>query len=148
MQMIKRIREIAKIARAQMEGGLCPRCHCFDYTEYLVSLLYSRCGIEAQHVIGVVLYDDYYRGDKDAWGNHQWAMVGDVLVDISGDQFSIPEDDGYVPIRGKRRIPKVNVIPWSKASGGRRPVYAYEESGPHYVPRTCRMNYVRKKCSC
>jgi hypothetical protein len=128
---IKIIRQAAQYIRSEMER-MCgfSRLRCHEFSDALVDRLKSIGFLDARKITVIVFYDDYYaagaKRDVDAWNPHQVVMVGDMLVDISGDQFNGHDDEGYGMIVSKSRmIPPVNVVSWLMASGGGRPVYGF-----------------------
>jgi hypothetical protein len=125
---VNKIREIATRVREKMEKSGCKAArNCVHYTHELVKELRKE-GYDAQHVMGVVYFDEYPK-DDDAWNYHHWAMVDrEILVDISGDQFNGRDADGFVMIEDPRRIiSRVNVVAWDDVMGD---IYDWTEDGP------------------
>jgi hypothetical protein len=112
--------EIAKAIRRELPGK--PSYQCVRWTQILVDELQAR-GYDAKHMYGMVLYDDWFNGDPDAWGDHHWAMIGGTLIDISGDQFN---RGGFIEKRS-RKIPPVNIVRWRDVEGK---TYQWTDDGP------------------
>jgi len=119
-QLLVEIRKIAKAIRRELPGK--PSYQCVRWTQALVDELLVR-GYDAKHMYGMVLYDDWSKGDPDAWGDHHWAMVDGILIDISGDQFN---KKGFIE-KKSRRIPSVNIVRWRDVEGR---VYQWTDDGP------------------
>ena len=119
----KQLLEIWKIAKAvRREFSDKPRYQCIQWTRALVNELVEM-GYDAKHMYGMVLYDDWFKGDLDAWGDHHWAMINNVLVDITGDQFN---RKGFIESKA-RRIPSVNIVRWGDVEGK---IYQWTDDGP------------------
>lgn len=105
------IRRIAAQVRRDRERlGECPRGRCIDWTLALVEALRAG-GFPAVRAYGVIHPDGYwaeggtvvFSGESwnEDWVNHNWAMVGDLVIDIGADQFN--------PILKGRKFPPVFV---------------------------------------
>lgn len=91
------VRKIAEYVRNGCRKRMEPLGNCSYYTRALVDEL-RKAGFPAKHVLGIVRldgsYTDHWGGnidwakDNDNWIYHQFAMVGDWVIDIAADQIN------------------------------------------------------------